>query len=149
MSDALVIDAVRKTVTVNCAVEEAFRVFTADARSWWPVASHSIAGEEVEEIVFEGEEGGRVLEVATSGETAHWATVIAWDPPACLVLAWNVLGREAASTEVEIRFTPDGEGTRVELEHRGWEAIAEAAEKRENYDSGWERVLGSYVRRLS
>ena len=42
MSDALVIEVVRKTVTVDCTVEEAFRVFTADALSWWPVESHSI-----------------------------------------------------------------------------------------------------------
>ncbi len=28
MSDALVIEAVRKTITVDCVVEEAFRVFT-------------------------------------------------------------------------------------------------------------------------
>jgi len=37
MSDALVIEVVRKTVTVDCAVEEAFRIFTADAISWSPV----------------------------------------------------------------------------------------------------------------
>ena len=30
MTDALVIEAVRKTVTVDCVVEEAFRVFTSD-----------------------------------------------------------------------------------------------------------------------
>jgi len=44
MSDALVIEAVRKTVTVDCLVEEAFRVFTTDAISWWPVDMHSIDG---------------------------------------------------------------------------------------------------------
>ena len=34
MSDALVIEAVRKTIPVECTVEEAFRVFTSDASSW-------------------------------------------------------------------------------------------------------------------
>ena len=34
MSDALVIEAIRKTITVDCVVEEAFRVFTTDAVSW-------------------------------------------------------------------------------------------------------------------
>jgi uncharacterized protein YndB with AHSA1/START domain len=149
MSDALVIEAVRKTVTVDCAVEEAFRVFTEDATSWWPVALHSIAGEEVEEIVFERQEGGRVFEVSTSGETAHWATVVAWEPPERLVLAWNVLERDAIPTEVEMRFLREGDSTRVELEHRGWEALAEEAEtRRANYDTGWDQVLGFYERRL-
>ena len=32
-------------------------------------------------------------------------------------------------TEVEVRFLPEGDATRVELEHRGWEAVAEDAER--------------------
>ena len=60
MSDALVIEAVRKTITVDCTVEEAFRVFTTDASSWWPVETHSIHGNDVSEIVFEEHEGGDV-----------------------------------------------------------------------------------------
>ena len=126
MSDSLVIEVVRKVVTVDCAVEEAFRIFTADAISWWPVESHSIH-ETVREIVLEQEVGGEVYEVSTSGERGHWANVTAWEPPGRLVLAWNILNREGEQTEVEVRFTPEGAGTRVELEHRGWEALAEGA----------------------
>jgi uncharacterized protein YndB with AHSA1/START domain len=149
MSDALVIEAVRKTVTVDCTVEEAFRVFTTDAVSWWPLASHSINGEAVQQIVFEGREGGGVYEVTAVGDRGHWGTVLTWDPPSRLVLAWNILRREAVPTEVEVSFVPDGDGTRVELEHRGWEAVAEEAEaKREDYDTGWEYVLGFYERRI-
>jgi uncharacterized protein YndB with AHSA1/START domain len=147
MSDALVIEVVRKTVTVECAVEEAFRIFTADALSWWPVESHSIH-ETVSEIVFEPGVGGEVYEVSTSGERGHWATVLEWEPPGRLVLAWNILNAEASPTEVEVRFLPEGGGTRVELEHRGWERLAEAGEtKRASYDSGWDVVLGRYVER--
>jgi uncharacterized protein YndB with AHSA1/START domain len=149
MSESLVIEVVRKTVTVDCAVEEAFRVFTADAISWWPVESHSIH-QTVSEVVFEPREGGEVYEVSESGERGHWATVLEWDPPARLVLAWNILNAEAEPTEVEVRFLPEGGGTRVELEHRGWERVAEAGiEKRDNYDTGWDFVLGKYVDRLA
>ena len=147
MSDALVIEVVRKTVTVDCAVEEAFRIFTADAMSWWPVESHSIH-ETVSEIVFEPREGGEVYEVSASGEKGHWATVLAWEPPGRLVLAWNILNADASPTEVEVRFLAERGGTRVELEHRGWERLAENGEtKRSNYDSGWDFVLGRYVER--
>jgi uncharacterized protein YndB with AHSA1/START domain len=147
MSDALVTEVVRKTVTVNCAVEEAFRVFTADAMSWWPVESHSIH-EAVSEIVFEPREGGEVYEVSATGETGHWATVLEWEPPSRLVLAWNILNAEASPTEVEVRFLPEGDGTRVELEHRGWDRLVENGEaKRSSYDSGWDFVLGKYVER--
>ena len=148
MSESLVIEVVRKVVTVDCAVEEAFRVFTEDAMSWWPVATHSIH-ETVREIVFEPRKGGEVYEVSTAGEKGHWATVTGWEPPARLVLAWNILERPGEQTEVEVRFTPEGDGTRVELEHRGWEAVAEgAAEKRADYDTGWGHVLGRYEARL-
>ena len=147
MSDALVIEVVRKTVTVDCAVEEAFRIFTVDALSWWPVESHSIH-ETVSAIVFEPEQGGEVYEVSTSGERSHWATVLEWEPPSRLVLAWNVGKAEASPTEVEVRFVPESGRTRVELEHRGWERLAENAEaKRSSYDSGWDFVLGTYVER--
>ena len=145
MNDSLVIEVVRKSVTVDCAVEEAFRIFTADALSWWPVESHSIH-QNVSAIVFEPHEGGEVFEVSSDGERGHWATVVDWDPPKRLVLAWNIRRAEAEGTEVEIRFQPDGAGTRVELEHRGWERLADGAvEKRESYDSGWEFVLGRYA----
>ena len=149
MTDALVIEAVRKTVTVDCVVEEAFRVFTSDAISWWPTETHSLHEGKVREIVFEEREGGEVYELSSDGEKGHWATVLAWGPPGRLVLAWNVANAEALPTEVEVRFTAEGDGTRVELEHRGWEALAEeGAEKRGNYDTGWDHVLGLYERRL-
>ena len=45
---------------------------------------------------------------------------------------------------------PDGDGTRAELEHLGWEALDEAgASKRDDYDSGYGYVLGRYESRLS
>jgi uncharacterized protein YndB with AHSA1/START domain len=145
MSDALVIEAVRKSITVDCAVEEAFRMFTAEATSWWPVHDHSIHKGAVQQVVFEGHEGGEVFEMTVSGERAHWATVVAWEPPNRLVLEWNILERDARGTEVEVRFVPEGERTRVELEHRGWEVLTEDAEtRRGNYDAGWGRVLGAY-----
>jgi Activator of Hsp90 ATPase homolog 1-like protein len=150
MNEALVIEAVRKTVTVECVVEEAFRVFTAEATSWWPVESHSIHGADVREIVFEDREGGEVYEVSTGGEKGHWATVVSWDPPNRLVLAWNILERDPVATELEVTFVPVGDRTRVELEHRGWETLGEGGyAKRSSYDIGWGHVFGVYERRIS
>ena len=148
MSKSLVIEAVRKSVTVDCTVEEAFRLFTSGLKSWWPVATHSIYGEKVAEIVLEEREGGGVYEISTDGERGQWATVLAWEPPSRVVLTWNILELEPVPTEVEIRFLPDRDGTRVELEHRGWEAVVEDAEgKRGRYDAGWEHILGVLAER--
>ena len=150
MNETLVIEAIRKTVTVDCSVEEAFRVFTAEADSWWPAETHSIHGKDVKQVVFETHEGGEVFEESSGGAKARWATVASWDPPNGFVLAWNILEREAAPTEVEVRFVPEGDSTRVDLEHRGWDVIAEGAEeKRANYDTGWDGVLRSYEERIA
>lgn len=148
MSDAVAIEVVRKTVTVDCAVEEAFRVFTEDIGSWWPTDTHALQRGEVRKLVFEAHAGGEVYEVAGDGVKGHWATVVALEPPNRLVLAWEV-NPERLGTEVEVRFTPEGASTRVDLEHRGWENLAEGADLRTEYQTGWDHVLGRYIDRVS
>ena len=113
--------------------------------TWWPFETHSIHGEKVETVVFEGREGGSVHEVATGGETAPWATVLAWEPPTRVLLSWHV-NPENPATEIEVRFAPEGDGTRVDLEHRGFERLGEHAEAGSGaYDEGWDLVLGRFV----
>ena len=107
--------------------ERAFEVFTSEVASWWPTKTHSIHKEKVTDVVLEPREGGEMYEIAEGGEREHWARVTAWEPPRRLVLAWHVNPETAAPTEIEVTFTPDGEGTRVELEHRDWEQAGAGA----------------------
>jgi uncharacterized protein YndB with AHSA1/START domain len=133
---------VRKSVLVAAPIERAWEVFTERITSWWPIATHSIGKEKIEDVVVEGHVGGRMYERRRGGEEENWATVRVWEPPERLVLTWEITDRE---TEVEVRFAPDGEGTRVELEHRGWErAGKDAHEARRNYSEGWGYVLGRF-----
>jgi uncharacterized protein YndB with AHSA1/START domain len=133
-----IIGEIRKTVLVDFAPEEAFELFTARISSWWPVRSHSYGGEEVTEVVVEPHVGGRVYEVTASGQQ-DWANVLAWAPPARLLLEWQI--GNAAGTEVEVTFEPEGPGCRVVLEHRGF-GVGEA---RQNYSGGWDVVLATFV----
>jgi len=138
---------VRKSVLVACSPETAFEVFTRQLGSWWPLETHALHPGEVREVVWEEREGGEVYEISTAGEKSHWATVTAWSPPTSLTIAWKVNPAKAA-TEVEVRFIPEGEGTRVDLEHRGWEQLgSEAAETRASYgsESGWNMVMERYA----
>ena len=144
MSETTIPGAVTKAITVACPPERAFTVFTREIGSWWPTETHSLHPGEVEEVVWEEIEGGAVYEIATSGERAQWATVLRWEPPHRLVIAWQV-NPDRLGTEVEVRFTPDGDGTRVELEHRGWENLSDGAELRAGYETGWDHVLGRFV----
>ncbi len=148
MSETLTIAPVEKSVRVACSVELAFEVFTRDASSWWPVDKHSIHGESVRAIVFEERVGGTVYEVTDDGAQSHWATVLAWEPPGRFLLSWEVNPARAA-TELELRFSADGDGTRVDLEHRHWERMGEEGTTvRDNYESGWDVVLAPFVARF-
>ncbi|HEY7401583.1 MAG TPA: SRPBCC family protein [Actinomycetota bacterium] len=148
----MTVEPIRADVTVNRAPEDAFRVFTRDLGTWWPVEHYSMAhdrdedGVKVESVVFEEREGGRVYEVMSDGAEGVWGTVLAWDPPRRLVLSWKPNLRDAPPTEIEVVFTPDGGGTRVDLEHRGWERLgALAMQAREGYGAGWTTVLGRFA----
>ena len=142
---------IMRTVTVNRSVEEAFRIFTREMGSWWPLETHSMATDtyggtvRAESVVFEEREGGRVYEVMSDGTEGSWGTVLAWDPPHRFAMTWKPNANANPPTELEVRFAREGGGTRVELEHRGWERLGEiAAEAREGYASGWPGVLELY-----
>ncbi|HEU0305196.1 MAG TPA: SRPBCC family protein [Gaiellaceae bacterium] len=143
MTQHTALEPVRKQLSVGCDVETAFRTFTEDMATWWPVATHSITGDP-ETVVFEQDAGGRVYERAKDGKERDWATILVYEPPSRVVLEWKV-NAAAPPTEVEVRFSPDGERTHVELEHRGWERYPSGgAEERSSYDSGWPGVLERY-----
>ena len=139
---AIATDAIRKTVLVDFEPAEAFELFTARIDSWWPVRTHSYGGEQVKRVVFEQHVGGRVYEVTDDGEQ-DWARVRELDPPAGFVLDWLI--GTANGSEVEVTFAPEGPGTRVVLEHRGFEA----QDARDNYAGGWDVVLAPFVESAS
>ena len=127
-------------------VDETFAVFTGQIGAWWPLPTHGLFGAEAGAVAFEG---GRLVERAVDGRTTVWAEVLHWEPPHRLVLAWHPGDDPAAASEVEVRFTAsDGGGTRVELEHRGWERFGEQARaRRHRYEgpSAWGHVLDHFA----
>lgn len=130
---------IKKSVTVDASVETAFDTFTRGMARWWPTGSHRVF-EDGSTVVFEERAGGRVFERAADGEEADWADVLVWEPPQRFVLRWRV-NPKRGPTEVDVRFTAESAGTRVDLEHRGWDD----PEGRANYDGGWDYVLGVFV----
>ena len=131
-------DTIHKTVLVDFAPADAYDLFTARIASWWPVRTHSYGGEKVNDVVFEGEVGGRVYEVTDEGQQ-EWARVRELEPPHRFLLEWLI--GSACGSEVEVTFAPEGPGTRVVLEHRGFDD----PDARSNYDGGWDVVLAPYV----
>lgn len=144
------IEPILMTIRVDAPPERAFEVFTARMDTWWPLETHSRAADQLEgvkaeRIEFEERVGGRVLEHLSDGRVLPWGEVLVWEPPSRLVLAWKPNDTPHPPTELEVRFSSDGAGTSVELEHRGWERLGElAAEARQGYGGGWVRVLSRF-----
>ena len=137
---------ITKSIHVKRPVERTFRLFTEGIGQWWPLKEgFSFGGARAAGIFLEGREGGRFFERFTDGEEYDVGVVTAYEPPARIVFTWQPKEWDAA-TEVEVRFSPDAGGTRVELEHRGWErAGARARELRDRFDGGWNRVLACFA----
>ena len=136
------LEPVRKSVTVQRTPAEAFEIFTARLGTWWPLAQFSIHQADSATCGIEPRVGGSIYEVAKNGERCVWGTVLSWDPPRGFSMTWHP-GREPdTAQEVELRFAAVPGGTRVDLEHRGWEKYGtEAKEAREGYDGGWATVF--------
>lgn len=143
---------VRKSVTVDVDRERAFAVFTEGFDTWW-IRSHHIGEAELEVAVIEPREGGRWYERGVDGTECDWGHVITWDPPAGLVLAWQLDGSwrydPSLVTEVEVTFTEETPTrTRVDLEHRHIERMGEPAEEARaafESESGWRGLLQRYA----
>lgn len=139
---------VRCSVRVRPAPHEAFRIFTDDIDTWWPLATHSIGRERARQCAFDGRVGGTVHEIADDGTVHVWGTVTVWEPPDRVVFSWHPGRAASTAQEVELRFVPDGAGTRVELEHRRWDRFGDgAAAARDGYEQGWPPVLDRFVGR--
>ena len=151
MSQTITPAAIRKSFTVRATPEKAFEVFTAGHHRWWP-KSHSIGDAPLKMATIEPRVGGRWFSLTEDGVEHDWGDVLAWEPPARLVLAWRLNGQFTYDpdllTEVEVRFAPAGAGeTRVDFEHRGLERFggsAGAQAIRAGMNQGWDVILDSF-----
>ena len=136
--------AIRKSITVRVPRERAFEVFT-ELGSWWPLASKSVSLTDADTVVVEPRVGGRVVEKARGGEEHLWGEVLAWEPPSRFAFSWHPGRAAETAQEVDVRFSRAEEGTRVDLEHRGWETlVGPGGQIPDHFDSGWDEALASY-----
>jgi uncharacterized protein YndB with AHSA1/START domain len=139
------IEPIRKTIEVPCDAETAFDTFVARTSAWWPLAVNSVSamsGQAAKSVTIEPRAGGRIFEVKADGATESWGSVTLFERPRRIVLSWQIMVPADQATEVELTFTPTAGGTRVDLEHRDWDSLADQAEaSRDSYDQGWVGVF--------
>ena len=103
-------DTVTATVHIDAAPERVWEYFTKpDALVRWMGES----------ALLEPERGGQFT-VNVKGAPVR-GRFLRLDPPHRLLISWGYAGSDRLPPEastVEVRLTPDGTGTRVDLEHR-------------------------------
>lgn len=105
--------------------ERVFRAFTEEIAEWWqdsplfrftpgrPGTLHFVPGP-----------GGRLIESKPDGREFVVGEVREWDPPGRLVLSWRESSFDQdQETELHVRFDAVDRGTRVTVEHYGWDGI--------------------------
>lgn len=145
---------VRKALQVEAPQAIAFRVFTENMGTWWPLAHYKIGKAPAVDAVLEPRVGGRWYERGDDGSTCQWGSVLVWEPPSRLVLSWDITADwqydPALKTEVEVRFVVEGPArTRVELEHRHLDRYGDKREQmRHIFDTegDWGRLLEGFAR---
>lgn len=133
---------VHKTVTVSRPPDVAFKIFVEEINQWWPLADYSFLGPDAT-IVMETRKGGRFYQTTPDGNEYEIGEVLHYEPGVRLTYTWT---GNAGTTEVDIRFTADGNGTRIDVAHSGWEKLADGETHAANYTTGWDGVLGAFVR---
>ena len=144
---------------VKASPDRAFEAFTREIGAWWkPNPLFAFTPRDPGRLAFEPGANGRLIETLANGKVFEIGKVRAWEPPRRLVFGW----RQATfapdqNTEVEVRFEPFGEETRVTVEHTGWDTVPAAHVARHGFPNAlfltrhgewWQALLGAYQAEL-
>ena len=134
---------VHKTVTVSRPPDVAFKIFAEEMTQWWPLDKYSFLGPDAT-ITIDPHDGGRVVETAPDGREYVIGEVLHYEADARLAYTWRHQEGKGV-TEIDIRFTAEGNGTRIDVAHSGFEKLADAEQLSAGYDTGWDEVLDGFV----
>jgi uncharacterized protein YndB with AHSA1/START domain len=134
------------TPFVDVSPDEAFRIFTEEIDAWWRREPRFRAGGRDGVLSFEAADGGRRLVETGAACTFVVGRVLDWEPGERLRFEWRARAFQGDErTEVEVLFAPARGGTRVVLEHRGWEAIRPDHPARHGLEGGaFTAMIGLY-----
>jgi len=148
------------SLRVAATPERAFAVFTEEIGRWWqPNALFQFTPRSPGVLAFEPGLGGAFTETLASGKVFEIGRITAWEPGARLAFTWRQATFQPGQlTEVEVRFEPMGEETRVTVEHRGWDSVPQEHVARHGFPEAvflrrhgewWQALLQAYRVRVS
>lgn len=145
---------------VRATPERAFGAFTAEIGRWWrPNDLFLFSARGPGRLAIEPGPDGRLVELLNDGGVFEIGRIRVWRPPSELVLGWRQESFEPGQeTEVRVRFEPVGEGTRITVEHLGWDTVPPEHVARHGFPDAiflrrhgewWQRLLAALDARLA
>ena len=128
--------AVIGSIRVSAPPLRAFEAFTEEIGEWWrPNSLLRLTPRGDGRLRFEPGEGGRLVAMLANGNEFEVGRITVWRPGERLALTWRqaTFGPDQ-STEIEVRFEPNGNETRVTVEHRGWDTIPQDHAARHGFE---------------
>ena len=138
------IEPLQLSFTVKCSRDLAFDLWTRRTNSWWP-KDHTLTGTADVDVNIEPFVGGRIFERSSEGTLHHWGTVTNWEPPRRFAYEWFIAGDASDASLVEIDFRDVDDGTRIEINHSGWERLGRGPRLRALNERGWSGILPSFI----
>jgi uncharacterized protein YndB with AHSA1/START domain len=143
------------SIEVPGSPDAVFDLFTIRLGHWWPIA-YTFSGPAFDDALVESRAGGRWFERDQHGTELAWGDVRAFERPRRLVVSFAIGAdrkpeRQDEASEVEVRFTPHANGTRVEIEHRDLERHGDDAAALRlgmNSPQGWPTILAELRRHV-
>jgi uncharacterized protein YndB with AHSA1/START domain len=141
-----VIEPLLLSYDIDCPAHHAFVTWTRKIGKWWP-ESHTTTGVPGATVVLDGRVGGRIFERTPDGREVDWGEVTRWEPPHRLTYLWHIRRDRADATDVGLTFVHRGPGgTRLEIDHRGWERLgADGQRWRDANAGGWSGLLPHFA----
>ena len=122
---------------VSAPQERAFSAFTNEISEWWRPNDLFRFTKGGGRLAFEPVPPERLVEIGADGARFEIGSVRVWDPPQHLVFGWRQAGfPEGVTTEVSVKFDPVANGTRVTVEHFGWDEVPQGNAARHGFPLG-------------
>lgn len=138
---------IKKELLVAATQETCFQVFTQKMDAWWP-KTHHVGKTPMTEMVLENHQGGRWYSKHEDGSEVNVGIVLAWRPFDLLILNWQIDANfqcdPSIRSAVEVRFIPEGNQTRVKMEHKDLDRLGQGSKAIESMDEGWGMILNLY-----
>ena len=139
---------------VKASPERAFTAFVENIGQWWkPNGLFQTTPRAPGVLTFEPGQGGRLIETLANGKVFGIGAILTWDPPRSLTFTWRQANFPPdLKTEVEVRFEPVGDETRISVEHRGFDQVPADSVARHGFPDQvlqmrlaewWQMLLGS------